>query len=662
MIRAIVILLAWAWACSIACRAVAGPCLPCEPSGPSFIGWWNDRPLQPGEIDDHAPRIDVDGDGVTSRIVIAWERRAAGDGDTWLATSDDGGCSWDARAVSSGPEDDRAPDVAVSLSQGAIAVTFVRDGVVAAAVSLDGGRTFSPPQLVDPSAPADAGARPRLAMIPVSGALHLHVAWAEGGRLRLARSLLSGASGSWLAGSALSNRFLGFSNWTDVDVAADTRSRSIGADSAVTLVATGMAPASTTPEVFALRSNDAGATFAGNPEDALTADVPRRVSEARPVDQPLEGALDPVLDVSDDGSGEFYAWEATLYTDLRAVSGGCRADARAEEGGGPTTIADWNDGATADLLLAGAARSAAVAVIPNPLQRPPAPEAHLFLEVADPAGPGLEIAAQRSSLDENVAAWVLETCSPGRLTGVAPPRASGAVVAGSASADEDLSHVFVTWADTRDGGSSIHWKRTDTVVDSAPATSAGPGPCASGGGLLVTWALPPSPPNCDVDHVRVEYGRAPGIYDGSVEADATPTSLQIVGLVEGVTYFARVTVIDEACNEASAAEVSGLAAACLPVACPLPVAWTLRAAKRPTEDDVELAWEPPPSDPTHDPATSYDIYRSTTRARDGFELLANAPAPVHRDPGAGLPGAAERHFYLLVARNACGTSGDEPLP
>ena len=77
---------------------------------------------------------------------------------------------------------------------------------------------------------------------------------------------------------------------------------------------------------------------------------------------------------------------------------------------------------------------------------------------------------------------------------------------------------------------------------------------------------------------------------------------------------------------------------------------------------MRLGWEPPPVDPEHAAAESHDVHRSTSRASDGYRLLANAPSTEHVDVGAARAGEAPLHFYLIVARNACGTSGDQPSP
>lgn len=71
---------------------------------------------------------------------------------------------------------------------------------------------------------------------------------------------------------------------------------------------------------------------------------------------------------------------------------------------------------------------------------------------------------------------------------------------------------------------------------------------------------------------------------------------------------------------------------------------------------AELAWEAPETDPTHDPATSYDVFRSGDDPGDGFELVANVAAPGYED--SEPPGPL--FFYRVGARNGCGSSGEEP--
>lgn len=636
--------------------AAGGPCASCAPSAP--VGWWDDRPLHVGGLADETPRIDVDGTGAVGRVAITWERRRALGADIWLAISDDGGCTWMQQAVTDGVEDDRLPDVAVSLTRDMIALTFIRDGLVVATVSRDGGRTFPPPVAVDPLAPTDAMSRPRLGMIATGTDVHLHVTWVENGRIRLARDL---GTGTWLGGPPLSDRFRGFSSWTDADIAADTRSFDPATASAVTLIASGLAPGSTVSEIFALRSNDSGVTFFGDPETPATLDVPRRVSEPRMTPDPARGATRPVLDVSDDGSGEFYTWEAVGYTD--AASGqDMRSDARAEEGSVPGTIADWNDTGTSgveDLVTEPGARAAAVSVIPNPLQRPPSPECWFFAE--SEASGTTEIVALRTMLDTSAPGWIVPTCGAQLLTGQSPPRLSGGIAIESLAADEDLSHVFVTWTDSRDGGSSVYWKRTDSVTAPATAVAAVPGDCATGGGIAVTWQLPADPPHCDIDRVRIEWAFAPGGLDGFLDVAPAPPA-QVTGFRAGVAVWVRVVVVDEACNEAPSAEAASVTATCGAVLPPNPVGASLRVARSPSRDDVALTWGPPPVDALHDAATSYDVYRSITRARDGFVLLAAVAPPEFVDAGGAAVGTARLHCYLVVSRNSAGTSGDEPLP
>jgi hypothetical protein len=367
------------------------------------------------------------------------------------------------------------------------------------------------------------------------------------------------------------------------------------------------------------------------------------------------------VDSNDDGSGELFAWSLVTWTDV--LAGGAQdCDARAEDGSGPTLVSDWNEPpASADQVVDEAAGGApTLALVPNPVNRPPTPDAHFFRDVATAAG--REVVGRRGNLDARTVPNVALTCASAILTGAGPARLAGEVVTDSVAADEDLSHVWLSWLDTRDGAARVYFKRTDTLTFPVDLLEAGPAPCSAGGGLRVTWRLPASPPHCDVDHVRLEHGPAPGSYTASVDVDGTEA---VIGaLTPGSRVYVRAITVDEACNEIAAREVSGLVADCsASPLCPNPVGATLRAAKS-ASLDVLLSWQPPPVDAGHHAADSYDVYRSTTLPGDGFGRIAEAtPATGLADLAAAAPGSATPlHFYLVVARNACGTSGDEPQP
>jgi len=78
----------------------------------------------------------------------------------------------------------------------------------------------------------------------------------------------------------------------------------------------------------------------------------------------------------------------------------------------------------------------------------------------------------------------------------------------------------------------------------------------------------------------------------------------------------------------------------------------------PQSADLRLDWSVPPVDGAHDPATGYTVYRSDL-AQAGFSV-AGQPA----SNTAVLAGemAAPTRFYLVVAANSGGASGDVPLP
>jgi hypothetical protein len=76
--------------------------------------------------------------------------------------------------------------------------------------------------------------------------------------------------------------------------------------------------------------------------------------------------------------------------------------------------------------------------------------------------------------------------------------------------------------------------------------------------------------------------------------------------------------------------------------------------------DVELRWLEPVADGTHGPARFYPVYRSSD-PRTGFAAVGEPTATLFRDVDAagGWNGTL---YYLVTAKNAAGTSGDEPAP
>lgn len=90
---------------------------------------------------------------------------------------------------------------------------------------------------------------------------------------------------------------------------------------------------------------------------------------------------------------------------------------------------------------------------------------------------------------------------------------------------------------------------------------------------------------------------------------------------------------------------------------PNPVGATLAAVRRGT--DVALSWIAPPVDGAHDAARFYPVYRSVSPS-GGFAPAGEPTATGWRDTeGAATSGS---FFYVVAAKNAAGTSGEEPVP
>ncbi len=69
-----------------------------------------------------------------------------------------------------------------------------------------------------------------------------------------------------------------------------------------------------------------------------------------------------------------------------------------------------------------------------------------------------------------------------------------------------------------------------------------------------------------------------------------------------------------------------------------------------------LSWTAPPTDGTHGAATAYDVFAGGA-APGPFGLLASVGTTSHTD-ASGVPGVA---YYVVSARNGCGSSGEEPF-
>jgi hypothetical protein len=96
---------------------------------------------------------------------------------------------------------------------------------------------------------------------------------------------------------------------------------------------------------------------------------------------------------------------------------------------------------------------------------------------------------------------------------------------------------------------------------------------------------------------------------------------------------------------------------CCPGSTPFPneVGTSLRLAKN--GGNVELIWDEPTVDSSHDPATSYDIFRATAAPAGDYIILANVSSTAHTDSASPSP----RSYYVVGARNSCGSSGEEPF-
>jgi len=91
---------------------------------------------------------------------------------------------------------------------------------------------------------------------------------------------------------------------------------------------------------------------------------------------------------------------------------------------------------------------------------------------------------------------------------------------------------------------------------------------------------------------------------------------------------------------------------------PNPVGPTLVADK--SGPDVVLRWTPPPADGSHDPASSFLVFGSSS-CSTGFAEIAAPTGPSWHDRDAAEAWSGTE-CYLVSAENAAGGSGEEPAP
>lgn len=119
-------------------------------------------------------------------------------------------------------------------------------------------------------------------------------------------------------------------------------------------------------------------------------------------------------------------------------------------------------------------------------------------------------------------------------------------------------------------------------------------------------------------------------------------------LIELLIDDVRITRRDPVCAPFSASETK----------VPNKVGGSLRVTRKGL--DVALSWNAPAIDATHDAARFYPIYRSLTPT-SGFASAGEPSATAFRDVDAAGPSTGSR-YYLVGARNAAGSSGEEPTP
>ena len=143
--------------------------------------------------------------------------------------------------------------------------------------------------------------------------------------------------------------------------------------------------------------------------------------------------------------------------------------------------------------------------------------------------------------------------------------------------------------------------------------------------MTLSWAAPASDGGSAVTGYNVYQGTSPGGETGPVTgSQVTATGYKVTGLINGTTYYFRVTAVNRVGEGPASAEVKAV-----PVTVPgAPTGLTAT----PGDGQVTLSWAAPASD-GGSPVTGYNVYQGTSPgARPATRSTARrwSPPPAQR--------------------------------
>jgi predicted phage tail protein len=170
--------------------------------------------------------------------------------------------------------------------------------------------------------------------------------------------------------------------------------------------------------------------------------------------------------------------------------------------------------------------------------------------------------------------------------------------------------------------------------------------------MTLTWNPPTSDGGSPVSGYNVYYATSADFKPAAEVPGVTGTSLLLVGLVNGTSYYFRVTAVNKVGESQPSGEVPAV-----PVTVPGPPAGLTAAAG---DAQVTLAWNPPASD-GGSPVTGYDLYVGTTS-----HFAGTAPSAKVTGTTVTVTGLANgtTYYFRVTAVNKIGegpTSDEAPV-
>jgi predicted phage tail protein len=236
---------------------------------------------------------------------------------------------------------------------------------------------------------------------------------------------------------------------------------------------------------------------------------------------------------------------------------------------------------------------------------------------------GLSWAAPASDGGSPVTGYnVYQGTSPGQETGTpvngSPVTATSYPVTGLANG---ITYYFTVVA-VNAAGPSPPSNEVSAVPVTVPGAPAGLSAAPGNGQVALSWAAPASDGGSPVTGYNVYQGTSPGQETGAPVngSPVTATSYPVTGLVNGITYYFKVTAVNQV------GEGPGAEAKAVPVTVPGAPAGL---AATPGNGQVALSWTAPASD-GGSPVTGYDLYVGTTADFSGGAPLATVTSTAIR--------------------------------